>query len=90
MAFAVGLWGTVVRPSAWEVRGAIVARAARDTILVRHEAIAALGMGAMDLMAVTAEPGRLDAWDLKPGDRVRLVVRQRDDQLMLVRLERLP
>lgn len=80
----------MLRPSAYEVRGSIVARAAPDMILVRHEAIAALGMGAMDLMAVAAEPARLDALGLRPGDRVRLVVRQRDDQLRLVRLERLP
>ena len=46
-------------------------------------------MGAMELMAVFAEPGLLDAASPKPGDRVRLAVRQSDDRLILLRIERL-
>jgi len=47
-------------------------------------------MGAMELMAIAAEPALLDAVSAKPGDRVKLAVRQQDDQLVLLRIERLP
>jgi len=61
-----------------------VARPAPDLILVRHEAVAPLGMGAMELMAVSASPALLD-----PVDRVKLAVRQQHDQLVLLRIEKL-
>ena len=89
-AFAAGIWGTVIRPAAYEVRGTIVARPASDMLLVRHEPVAALGMNAMELMAVSANPALLDPVDPKPGDRVKLAVRQRDAQLVLIRIEKLP
>jgi Cu/Ag efflux protein CusF len=59
-------------------------------ILVRHEAVSALGMTAMDLMAVSASPALLDPVAPKTGDRVRLAVRQVNDQLVLIRIEKLP
>jgi hypothetical protein len=86
--FAAGLWGTVLRPAAYEVQGEVVARAARDLLLVRHEAIAGLGMAAMETMAVSATPTQLDPLNLKPGDRVRLAVRPRGDDLALVWIKR--
>jgi len=86
--FAAGLWGTVVRPAAYEVRGEIVARAAPDLLLVRHQAVTALGMGAMEMMAIRAEPRTLDDAALKAGERVRLAVRPSGDDLVLVWLER--
>jgi len=89
-AFAAGIWGTIIRPSAYEVRGTIVARPAPDMLLVRHEAVSALGMSAMELMAVSASPALLEPVALKPGDRVRLAVRQHDNQLVLIRIEKLP
>ena len=89
-AFAAGIWGTVLRPSAYEVRGTIVARAGPDMILVRHEAVAPLGMGAMELMAITGAPALLDPITPKPGDRVKLAVRREHDQLILLRIEKLP
>jgi hypothetical protein len=89
-AFAAGLWGTIIRPPAYEVRGVIVSRPAPDLLLVRHEAVAALGMQAMDLMAIMADPSQLDAADPRPGERVRLAVRRADDQLVLIRLDRVP
>jgi Cu/Ag efflux protein CusF len=89
-AFAAGIWGTVIRPAAYEVRGTIVARPAPDMLLVRHEPVAALGMNAMELMAISANPALLDPVDPKPGDRVKLAVRQRDAQLALIRIEKLP
>src|SRR2546422_10674552 len=39
LLFAAGLWGTVVRPAAYEVRGEVVARAAPDLLLIRHQAV---------------------------------------------------
>jgi hypothetical protein len=89
-AFAVGLWGTILRPAAYEVRGVVVARPAANMILIRHEAAPGLGMGAMELMAVFSDPARLDAADPHPGDRVRLAVRRTDDQIDLIRLEKVP
>jgi len=83
-AFAAGLWGTVLRPAAYEVQGQVLARAGPDLLLVRHEAIAGLGMGAMETMAVSATPAQLDPLALKPGDRVRIAVRPRGDDLVLV------
>ena len=90
MAFAAALWGTVLRPAAYEVRGAIVARPASNLILVRHEAVAALGMAPMDLMAVFSDPALLDRANVNPGDRVRLAVRRKNDDLTLLRIEKLP
>jgi Copper binding periplasmic protein CusF len=88
VAFAAGLWGTILRPAAYEVQGEFVARAAPDLILVRHETIAGLGMSAMEQMAVTVMPAQVDPLALTPGTRVRLAVRQDGDQLRLVRIER--
>jgi Cu/Ag efflux protein CusF len=59
-------------------------------LLVRHDPVSALGMNAMELMAVSASPALLDPVGPKPGDRVKLAVRQRDDQLILIRIEKLP
>lgn len=70
------------------MRGAVIARPAPDFILVRHEAISGLGMRAMELMTVYADPAQLDAVAIRPGDRVRLAVRQRDDRVVLVRIEK--
>ncbi|HXU89092.1 MAG TPA: hypothetical protein VFQ62_09590 [Methylomirabilota bacterium] len=86
--FAAGLWGTVVRPAAYEVRGELVARAAPDLILVRHQPVTGLGMGAMEMMAVRGSPAVLDAARLTPGDRLRLAVRQDGDEVSLVWIER--
>lgn len=89
VAFAAGIWGTVIRPSAYEVRGEIVARPATDLLLVRHEPVAGLGMEAMELMAVLGDPALLDAANPRPGDRVRLAVRRVGDELTLLRIEKL-
>ena len=88
IAFAAGLWGTLLRPAAFEVQGEFVARAAPDLILVRHEAVKGLGMSAMEQMAVSVTPSQVDALALRPGERVRLAVRQEGDRLVLLRLER--
>ncbi len=88
-AFVAGVWGTVLRPPAYEVRGEVVARPAPGLLLVRHPAVAALGMEAMELMAVEARPEQLDAAHLAPGDRVRMAVRRRGDRIVLLTIERL-
>ena len=88
--FAAGLWGTVVRPAAYEVRGEVVARAGPDLLLIRHQPVTALGMGAMEMMAVRGAPETLDAARLAPGDRVRLAVRARGDEIVLLWVEREP
>ena len=82
------MWGTILRPAAYEVQGEFVARATPDLILVRHETVAVLGMSAMEQMAVSVAPAQVDALGLKPGDRLRLAVRQEDDRLVLLRIER--
>ena len=88
-AFALALWATVLRPPAYEVRGAIVTRPAANLILVRHEAVPALGMTSMDLMAVFSDPALLDQAQVNLGDRVRLAVRRKNDELTLLRIEKL-
>ena len=78
----------MIRPAAYEVRGEMVARAAPDLLLIRHQPVTALGMGAMEMMAVRGTPATLDAAGLAPGDRVRLAVRQEGDTLVLVWVEK--
>ena len=78
----------MVRPAAYEVRGEVVARAAPDLLLIRHQAVTALGMGAMEMMAVRGAPATLDAARVSPGDRVRLAVRPTGDEISLVWIER--
>ncbi|MGH7334149.1 MAG: copper-binding protein [Candidatus Rokuibacteriota bacterium] len=85
-AFAVGLWGTVVRPAAYEITGEVIARPAANLILIRHDPVEGLGMGAMELMAVFGEPQQIDAAALAPGERVRLGVRSVDGQITLLRI----
>jgi hypothetical protein len=79
-----------VRPPAYEVRGEVVARAAPDLLLVKHQAVTGLGMGPMEMMAVRADPLALDRAQLAPGERVRLAVRQSGDETVLVWVERSP
>ena len=88
--FGAGLWGTVVRPPAYEVRGEVVARAAPDLLLIRHQAVTALGMASMEMMAVRGASATLDAAGLSPGDRVRLAVRPHGDEIQLVWVAREP
>lgn len=59
-------------------------------ILIRHEAVAALGMSAMELMAIVGEPVTLDAARVAPGDAVRVAVRRRDEEIRLIRIDKLP
>lgn len=62
-------------------------RPAPNLLLVRHEAVAGLGMAPMELMAVAADPALLDKSGVRPGDRVRLAVRPRDSEITLLRID---
>ena len=90
VGFAVGIWGTLLRPAAYEVRGTLVARPAANLLLVRHDAVPALSMREMELMAIFADPSVIDRAGVMPTDRVRMAVRSQGDQLTLVWIERLP
>jgi hypothetical protein len=70
------------------VQGEFIARATPTLILVRHEAVAGLGMSAMEQMAISVEPAQVDPLSLRPGDRVRLAVRPEGERLVLLRIER--
>src|SRR5260370_17176106 len=85
-AFAAGIWGTILLPAAHEVRGTLAARPAANLILVNHEPVAGLGMSAMELMAVFAEPALLDNPGLKPGDPVPPAVPPPRARLLLLPL----
>jgi len=45
-------------------------------------------MSAMEQMAISVTPGQVDALALRPGDRLRIAVRQDGERLVLLRLER--
>ncbi len=89
VGFGVGIWGTLVRPAAYEVRGTLVARPAGNLLLVRHDDVPVLGMRAMDLMAIFGDPAVVDRAQVAPGQRVRLGVRARNDELTLLWIEAL-
>lgn len=94
LGFALGIWGSyrAVYPEKGVHRLTAVfqARAGEATILVGHEAVPALSMGSMELMAFDVESkALLDQAGLKPGDRVRLTIRQTSDRLLVVRIDRL-
>ena len=80
----------MIRGTTQEVVGVYVARPTPSTILVRHEALPQLGMLPMELMTFTVEPGLVDQARVAPGDRVRLRVRQRADEVTVLALERRP
>ena len=57
-------------------------------MLVKHDAVPGF-MDQMQSMALYAEtPALLDAADLRPGDRVRLTVRQERDRLVAVEIQK--
>jgi hypothetical protein len=70
------------------VRGEVVARPAANLLLVRHEAVPALGMSRMEVMAIFSDPALLDHAKVNAGDRVRLAVRRKGEELTLLRIEK--
>ncbi len=93
--FALGIWGTyrAVYPEKGVHRLTAVfqARAGETAILVGHEAIPALSMGSMELMAFDVESNALlNSVPLKAGDRVRLTIRQTaPDRLLVTKIDKL-
>ncbi|MBI3029435.1 MAG: copper-binding protein [Candidatus Rokubacteria bacterium] len=95
LGFALGIWGTyrAVYPEKGVHRLTAVfqSRVGETGLLVSHEAAPPLAMGSMELMAFDVESTTLlDQAGLKPGDRVRLTIRQTPDRLLVVRIDRLP
>jgi Cu/Ag efflux protein CusF len=77
-----------VRPPAYEVRGTLITRPAANLLLIRHDAIPALGMREMELMAIFADPAVVDRSGVQAGERVRMGVRERDGEVTLLWIEK--
>jgi len=93
VGFAAGIWGTY-RDSfpargLDRVTGVFEGRWGDTMMLVRHDVVPGL-MPEMKSMAFVAESGDLlDRAALKPGDHIRLTVRQLpDDQLLVVEVRK--
>jgi hypothetical protein len=87
VAWGLGTWLTVFRGAEQELTGVFVARLGGGMILVQHEVLPGLGMGAMELMAIVVEPETLlDEAALAGGERVRLGVRRRPEGLVATRV----
>ncbi len=94
--FAAGIWGSyrAVFPAKglYRVTGVFESRSGDAMILVRHDTVPGL-MEEMPFMALSAESKELlDRADLRPGDRVRLTVRQgsdRPDKLLIVDIQKI-
>jgi len=70
------------------VTGIFEGRGPDALMLVKHDAVPGF-MDQMQSMALYAEtPALLDAADLRPGDRVRLTVRQERDRLVAVEIQK--
>lgn len=72
------------------MRGTLVARPAANLLLLRHDEIPVLGMQAMELMAVFADPAAVDQAGVQPGQRVRLGVRRQNGDLTMLWVQPLP
>src|SRR5262249_33295747 len=56
VVFAAGLWGTVVRPPAYEARGEAPARAGPNLLLIRHQAVPAPRTPPIAIMTLPTAP----------------------------------
>ena len=87
--FAAGIWGTYREAfpgkGLYRVTGVFETRGGDTMILVRHEAVPGLMPEMRSMVFVAESKELLDKAALHPGDRVRLTVRQRavDDLLVL-------
>ena len=92
VAFAAGIWGSYRESfpgkGLYRVSGVFETRAGDTLILVKHEAVPGLmqEMGSMALFAESRE--MLDRAELRPGERVRLTVRQLPDRLLIVEIQK--
>jgi hypothetical protein len=88
--WAIGIWATMLRGTVREIIGTFVTRPSDTMILIRHDALPVLGMQPMELMAVEVDAKALiDHAALRPGDRLRLTVRQQPDRMLALKLERI-
>ena len=86
---AVGIWA-VMPKSTYRVTGVYKERWGETMILVQHDPVPALDMKAMELMSFFVESKELiDSAKLTPGDRVRIVIRQIPDKLLVVKIEKI-
>ncbi len=93
VAFAAGIWGTYrdsfPAKGLYRVTGVFESRWGEIMILVKHDAVPGL-MPEMSSMAFLAESRKLlDQAALRPGDRVRLTIRQLPDKLLVVEIRKL-
>ena len=91
--FAAGIWGTYRAAfpgrGLYRVTGVFEARGGPSLILIRHDKVPGF-MDEMQAMALFVEsPGLLDGADLRRGDRVRLTVRQEQDRLVAVEIQKI-
>jgi hypothetical protein len=86
--FAAGIWGTYREAfpgkGLYRVTGVFEGRAAGNTILVKHETVPGLMPEMRSMVFVAESKELLDKAALHPGDRVRLTVRQRASNDLLV------
>ena len=93
VGLGVGIWGTLraVMPEkgVYRVTGVFKERWGETMILVQHEPVPGL-METMEFMSFFVESKELlDNAKLSKGDRVRFVIKQVPDKLLIVKLEKL-
>ncbi len=89
VGWGVGISGTLLRGSVYEVTGTYVERTVDRTILVRHDAVRALDMQAMELMVFTAESAARSTRRGSPAAIACASSPARPDALVVTRLEKL-
>lgn len=90
---AVGIWGTLraVMPEkgVYRVTGVFKERWGETMILVQHDPVPGL-METMEFMSFFVESKELlDSAKLSKGDRVRFLIKQIPDKLLVVKIEKL-
>jgi hypothetical protein len=93
-AFAAGIWGTYREAfpakGLYRVTGVFETRAGETMILVRHDAVPGLMPEMRSMVFVAEAKDLLDKAALHTGDRVRLTVRQRaPDDLIVLEIRKL-
>lgn len=89
VGLAAGIWGTFrTEPGTYRATGVFKERWGQTMILVQHDPVPGL-METMEFMSFFVESKEmLDRADLKPGDRVRFVIKQVPDKLLVVKIEK--
>ena len=86
--FAAGIWGTYREAfpakGLYRVTGVFESRGGETMMLVRHEAVPGLMPEMRSMVFVAESRDLLDTAALHPGDRVRLTVRQKGPNDLVV------